>query len=65
MSTTRTVTVWCDAPDCTEWVYAGNDSRRGASDTDARADAKAKGWSSRREFGGTIDLCPEHTREHA
>lgn len=58
MSTSRTVTVWCDGLDatgCTEWTHAGEESHRGATDPQARAAAKALGWA---RVAGR-DLCPE------
>lgn len=50
MTTTRHVTVWCDAPDCGAWI--GQED----SAADARKYAKDFGWVRR----NGRDLCPEH-----
>lgn len=65
MSLSRTTTIWCSVPDCTEWAYVGEETVRPISDGHARDLAARQGWSSRREFSGWVDRCPEHTREHA
>lgn len=64
MSTSRTVTVWCDGLDasgCTEWVHAGEESHRGVTDTQARTAVSHIGWTR----AGRRDLCPECSAELA
>ena len=56
MSVTREHTVWCDAPDCVEWVtFSGSASI-------VRREARSLGW---RFAGRKKDLCPKHAREAA
>lgn len=55
MSTTTSVTVWCDVDDCYEWNQGGE----GNGVAQARWEARQAGWGRRRNR----DLCPDHAAE--
>jgi hypothetical protein len=56
VSVTATYTVWCDYPDCVEWVYG-----EGRTATQARSDVIRRfGWEHKSIMGVLRDLCPEH-----
>jgi hypothetical protein len=58
MTATRTVTLWCDAPACVEWI-AG----KASTIADARIESRESGWRrtlTYRGVRGGFDLCPRH-----
>ena len=56
MSTSTSVTLWCDHGDCTAWADHGNKSV-----TVTRRLAAREGWRQGR-LAALRDLCPEHAR---
>ena len=57
MSYTKEVTLWCDAPDCQEWVQLNNYESKGGSVSAARIYARARRWTS----VGNKDYCKQHS----
>ena len=56
MSTSKEVTLWCDAPDCPRWTYGDVPSTK--SVRELRSNAKRRGW----RYRDGNDYCPEHAR---
>lgn len=66
MTASRLVTIFCDAPDCSQWEDAGVASTAAA----ARAALKRRGWrvdvlqhvdpNARPLFAPRLDFCPAH-----
>ena len=50
MSFTKEITIWCDHPDCNEWIFGGTRV------TSSRKYVRRSGWVC---IGGR-DLCPKH-----
>lgn len=61
MSTSHTVTLWCDldkgepGAKCLNWTVGSGNARTAA---EVRRESKAEGWGRR----GGLDLCPHHLR---
>lgn len=60
MSITVIRDVFCDWPECLQWVHGTVHS----GNKEARKQAKAAGWGRAKVDGVMMDLCPAHLKMH-